>query len=152
LGKRIVHFEIPVTDAERMSKFYGDLFGWKFDKQAMPGMDYWMIETSGSGMTDLGGGMYLKQGDPADRPRFYIDVDDIDEHTEMFRQAGGTVLVEKMEVPGMGWSVLGTDPEGNVLGLFESTRPMPPAPRKTSTPKRASKAKKSSKSAKKRKK
>jgi len=141
-----------------MSRFYGDLFGWKFDKQAMPGMDYWMIETSGSGMTDLGGGMYLKQGDPADRPRFYIDVDDIDQHTEMFRQAGGTVLAEKVEVPGFGWSVLGTDPEGNVVGLFETTRPLPPAPKKVSapkrgsTPKRASKAKKTSKSAKKRKK
>src|SRR5271165_3539896 len=113
-----------------MSKFYGDLFGWKFDKQSMPGMDYWMIETSGSGETDLAGGMYPTQGGPTDRPRFYIDVDDIDEHTEMFKQAGGTVIVEKIEVPGFGWSVLGTDPEGNVLGLFESARPAP-APRKS---------------------
>ena len=150
MGKRIAHFEIPVTDLERMSKFYSDLFGWKFNRDAMPGMDYWMIETTGSGVNDLGGGMYRKQGVPAETPRFYINVDDIDQHTDMFRQAGGTVLVEKMEVPGFGWSVLGTDPEGNVLGLFQPTRP-PPAPRKTSTPKRASKAKKS-KTAKKRKK
>ncbi|MDA4111659.1 MAG: VOC family protein [Thaumarchaeota archaeon] len=144
MGKRIVHFEIPVRDAERMSKFYGDLFGWKFDKQNMGGMDYWMIETSGRGETDLAGGMYPKQGE-TDRPRFYIDVDNIDSHTDMFKQAGGAVVMEKQEVPGFGWSVMGTDPEGNLVGLFQSVRPQRPA-RTSTTKKRSSKAKKSKKS------
>jgi len=148
LGKPIVHFEIPVNDAEKMRKFYGDLFGWKIEKQAMPGMDYWMIETTGRGPTDLGGGMYPKQGD-TDRPRFYIGVDNIDSHTEMFKQAGGVVVVEKQEVPGFGWSVMGTDPEGNLIGLFQATMPPRPA-RSSSTKKRSSKAKKSSKSKKRR--
>jgi uncharacterized protein len=140
-----------VTDAEAMSKFYGDLFDWKFNKQPMPGMDYWMIETTGSGEDDLAGGMYVKQGEGSDRPRFYVAVDNIDEHTEKFKQAGGTVIYEKAEVPGFGWSVLGSDPEGNVLGLFEPTRR--PAPAKSSSViKKATKAKKSTKSTKKRKK
>ncbi len=118
MGNRIVHFEIPVTNAERMSKFYGDLFGWKFDKQSMPGMDYWMIETTGKGQTDLGGGMYVKQND-TEKPRFYVNVENIDEHTNKFKQIGGTVVVEKQEVPNMGYSILGTDPEGNLLGLWQ---------------------------------
>jgi uncharacterized protein len=122
-----VHFEIPVNDAERMSRFYGDLFDWKFDKQSMPGMEYWMIETTGRGPEHLGGGMYPKQGE-MDKPRFYIGIEDIDSHTQRFRDAGGTVLVEKQEVPGFGWSVIGSDPEGNVVGLFQAMTP-PPQPR-----------------------
>lgn len=105
-----------------MSKFYSDLFDWKFAKQDMPGMDYWMIETTGQGLGHLNGGMYLKQGNES--PRFYIGVDDIDSHTQRFRDAGGVVLVEKQEVPGFGWAVIGSDPEGNVLGLFQPLQQM----------------------------
>jgi uncharacterized protein len=137
LGKPIVHFEIPVTDSEKMSQFYGDLFDWKIDKQDMPGMDYWMIETTGQGMTDLRGGMYPKQGNES--PRFYVGVEDIDQHTERFKQAGGSVLVEKQEVPGFGWAVIGSDPEGNVLGLFQPLQRAPPQSAKSqSSPRRKS--------------
>jgi uncharacterized protein len=142
LGRPIVHFEIPVTDSERMSRFYGDLFDWKFGKQDMPGMDYWMIETTGQGTGHLNGGMYPKQGNETDKPRFYIGVDDIDSHARQFRDAGGVVLVEKQQVPGFGWAVIGSDPEGNVLGLFQ---PLTPAPTQSSRPRTgASRTRKSS--------
>ena len=60
MGNRIVHFEIPVSDTDKMSTFYGEVFDWKFDKQSMPGMDYWMIRTTGA-ENDLDGGMYVKK-------------------------------------------------------------------------------------------
>jgi len=134
-----------------MSRFYSELFDWKFNKQAMPGMDYWMIETTGTGPEHLGGGMYPKQNEN-DRPRFYINVEDIDMHTERFKNAGGTVTLEKQEVPGFGWSVMGMDPEGNLVGLFQPAQPMPrprPARASPSRKKSTTKAKKSSKSKKK---
>jgi len=128
MGHKIVHFEIPVADVEKMSKFYSDLFGWKFDKRNMPGMDYWMIATGGE--SDLTAGMYKKMSDP-ERPRVYVQVDNIDDHTNRFKSAGGMVIVEKQEVPGMGWSVLGTDPEGNQVGLFQGmVQPAAPKPKK----------------------
>jgi len=94
-----------------------------------------MIQTTGSSLSDLNGGMYPKQNE-SDRPRFYVGVDDIDSHTEQFRNAGGVVIMEKQEVPGFGWSVIGTDPEGNILGLFQSTQPARQASRAKSTPSR----------------
>jgi uncharacterized protein len=156
LGKPIVHFEIPVADSDRMSKFYSDLFDWKFAKQSMDGMDYWMIETTGQGPGHLAGGMYAKQGHEADKPRFYVGVEDIDSHTERFIDAGGSVLIEKQEIPGFGWAVIGSDPEGNVLGLFQPLQPVP-QPARTRSVSRSSRAssrgaKKGSKSSKKRKK
>ena len=117
LCSKIVHFEIPVSDSEKMSRFYSELFGWKFEKQNMPGMDYWLIRTTES-PNDLGGGMYHKM-DENDKPRFYVQVEDVDAHTERLKLAGGTVLMEKAEIPGTGWSVLAKDPEGNTLGLFQ---------------------------------
>ena len=129
MGNKIVHVEFPVSDVEKMSKYYGDLFGWKFDKQAMPGMDYWMIAT---GQEELAGGMYKKM-EESEKPRFYVEVEDIDGHTEKFKSAGGMVLVEKQEIPGMGWSVLGTDPEGNVVGLYQTIRQARPEPKKTTS-------------------
>ena len=98
MGNRIVHFEIPAGDVEKLSKFYSDLFDWKFSKQTMPdpagGMDYWMIQTTGMGPEHLAGGMYRKQ-DETDRPRFFVYVEDIDSHTEKLKQAGGTSDLRK---------------------------------------------------------
>jgi predicted enzyme related to lactoylglutathione lyase len=108
-----------------------------------------MIETTGRTPTDLGGGMYVKQ-DPNERPRFYVNVENIDDHTRRFKEAGGTIIVEKQEIPGFGWSVLGTDPEGNFLGMFQPLSP-PPRPRAVSRNKSRSKKGSSSKKSRKRK-
>lgn len=115
--KSIVHFEIPAEDVEKLSKFYSDVFGWKFEKAPMTEMEYWMI-TTGPRNRSIGGGMYKKQQGEA--PRNYIGVDKIDAAIEKFKGAGGKEVVGKMEVPGMGWSFIGTDPEGNTIALFEA--------------------------------
>jgi uncharacterized protein len=116
--KTIVHFEIPANDIGKLSKFYSDVFGWKFEKTQMSDMDYWTISTGPRGKS-VGGGMYKRTG-ATDVPRNYINVDKIDKHIEAFKKAGGREVVEKMEVPTMGWSFIGADPEGNLIALFET--------------------------------
>jgi predicted enzyme related to lactoylglutathione lyase len=116
--KTIVHFEIPANDLAKLSKFYSDVFGWKFEKTQMSDMDYWMISTGPRGKS-VGGGMYKRTG-ATDVPRNYINVDKIDKHIEAFKNAGGREVVGKMEVPKMGWSFIGADPEGNLIALFET--------------------------------
>lgn len=119
--KTIVHFEIPADDPTKLSKFYSDVFGWKFEKAGMPDMEYWVISTGPRGKS-VGGGMYKKNG-PGDGPRNFIAVDKIDRAIEAFKAAGGKEVVGKMEVPQMGWSYIGLDPEGNAIALWE-TMPM----------------------------
>jgi len=113
----IVHFEIAATEPERLAKFYRQVFGWKVEKAPTPGMDYWLITTGPRGKS-VGGGMYRK-GSPDDRPRNFIHVGDIDAAIRTFEDAGGTEVVGKMEVPGMGWSFIGADPEGNHIALWQ---------------------------------
>ncbi len=126
--KTIVHFEIPATDVERLAEFYRRVFGWEIEKGPMPDMEYWLISTGPQGES-VGGGMYRKMR-PTDQPRNFVMVDAIDEAIRAFTDAGGTEAVGKMEVPGMGWSYIGADPEGNLIGLFQATSPGPPPGRR----------------------
>ncbi len=125
--KTIVHFEIPATDVEKLADFYRRVFGWEIEKGEIPGIEYWLISTGPRGES-VGGGLYRRMG-PTDRPRNFVMVDAIDAAIRAFTDAGGTEAVGKMEVPGMGWSYVGADPEGNLIGLFQPTSP-PPAPRR----------------------
>ena len=133
--KTVVHFEIPANDVERQKEFYAQCFGWKFEQAKIPGMEYWMIST-GPKAKSVGGGMYKKMV-PNESPRNYINVDNIDAAIQTFRNAGGSEVISKQEVPGMGWSFVGADPEGNAIALWQMMKM--PAARK---PKKKAKAKK----------
>jgi predicted enzyme related to lactoylglutathione lyase len=133
--KTVVHFEIPANDAERLSRFYTEVFGWKFEKAPIPGMEYWLISTGPRGKS-VGGGMYTKMGE-GDKPRNFIAVEKLDAAIEKFKGAGGSEVVGKQEVPGQGWSFIGADPEGNVLALWEQmAQPRPARRRQTKGKKR----------------
>lgn len=80
-------------------------------------MEYWLIQTGPPGET-IGGGMYKKMDDD-DFPRNFIRVDNIDAGIEKFKNAGGSEVIGKQEIPGEGWSFIGKDPEGNPIALFE---------------------------------
>ncbi len=116
----VVHFEIPATNIDKLKSFYAKCFDWKFEKAQIPGMEYWVIRTGPTGET-IGGGMYRKAGD-GDLPRNYIGVNNIDRAIGKFRSAGGTEVSAKHEIPGEGWSYIGKDPEGNIVGLFQEAR------------------------------
>ena len=124
----IVHFEIPAENLEKLKKFYSDLFGWKIEK--MPGgMEYYGIQTvpvDEKGMPmrpGVNGGM-MKRERPEHKPVNYISVESVDEYSKKVVQLGGQIIVPKMEIPGMGWWALASDPDGNQIGLFETLQPM----------------------------
>jgi len=137
--RTIVHFEIAANNPERLAQFYQEAFGWKVEKAPMPDVEYWLITTGPRGKS-IGGGMYRKSR-PADGTRNFVNVEDIDQAIRVFHDAGGTEIVEKMEVPGMGWSYIGADPEGNAIALWQanmSTRT--PRPRAKPKARRARKS------------
>lgn len=113
----IIHYEIPAKNPAKLSKFYANVVGWKFSDAGMPGMKYLIIRTSKK--TALpSGGMYKKLGHDT-TPRTYVSVNNIDVSTRKLVKNGGKVLVPKQAIPGMGWSVIAKDIEGNPLGLFQ---------------------------------
>ncbi|MGD0728759.1 MAG: VOC family protein [Candidatus Micrarchaeaceae archaeon] len=115
----ISHFEIPARDPEKLRKFYTDVFGWKFKNSAEQNMQYWNITTGTKHLPGVNGGLY-KKGSENQTPVNYISTPDIDESMAEVERAGGHITVGKKGIENHGWTAIGTDPEGNSIGLFES--------------------------------
>ena len=114
---RIVHFEIPVDDAERASRFYSNVFGWEFSRWG--DQEYWLIKTGEQGTPGIDGGL-TKRTDPPQPVVNTIDVDDIDAAAEKIKANGGTIVVEKSAIPTIGWLIYFKDTEGNLHGAMQN--------------------------------
>jgi predicted enzyme related to lactoylglutathione lyase len=118
----IIHFEIPADNVEKLTKFYAELFKWKFEKAEW--MDYWLIETvpvdehGHPARQGVNGGLYKKEG-TNDKPRNYISVESIDDYIKKIKALGSKIIVPKQEVPNTGWTAIAVDPEGNPFGIFQ---------------------------------
>lgn len=126
----VVHFEMPATDRNRMADFYSKAFGWRMNMMGEEMGNYVLAtttETDSNGMIQtkgaINGGFYPVTADmPAQYPSIVIDVDDIQESMKMITDAGGKVLGEPMEVPGVGIYVSFLDTEGNRASLMQGFR------------------------------
>ena len=113
---RPIHFEIPVDDPDKAIQFYSSLFGWKFTKWDGP-LPYWLIST-GEG-PGIDGGLLIKR-DPSQPAVNTIDVPNLDEHLEKVEAAGGTVVVPKVTIPGVGWLAYFKDLDNNITGMMQT--------------------------------
>ena len=107
--------QLNTTDPEAAERFYGELFGWRFERVNGSDTPYWGIyrgERVNAGMMQLPGGA------PAP-PHWlvYFGIDDIEAAAEQIGSAGGTVMIPPQEVPG-GRIVVAQDPQGAVFALF----------------------------------
>ncbi len=122
----VVHFEMPYEDRVRMAKFYKSAFGWQIqmlDEEMGSYVLATTVETGEKGPLRPGainGGFYPKKPDwPAQYPSVVIAVKDIKKAAGKIIKAGGTVLGEPMEIPGVGHYVSFVDPEGNRVSMLE---------------------------------
>jgi predicted enzyme related to lactoylglutathione lyase len=124
MSGRVVHFEIPFDEGERARGFYKEAFGWQL--QEMPGMDYTLVLTGPSGdegPTEPGfvnGGMLARSAAAAPGPVVVVDVESIDVALERVTELGGSTVLGKQPVGEMGFAAYVRDPEGNVVGLWET--------------------------------
>jgi uncharacterized protein len=115
-NNRIVHFEIPADQPQALTKFYSELFGWKFTKAPMPGPEYWLCDTgSGVGIN----GAVMQKVHPQQPWMNYVDVESIDAAIEKASKLGAKVALPKTAVPGVGAYAAIIDPQGNICGLWE---------------------------------
>jgi uncharacterized protein len=116
-SNRVVHFEIPANQPEALTQFYGELFGWKFHKAPVPGLDYWLCDTGSDG-PGIDGAVTPRQD--ARQPWMnYVDVASIDAAIEKATGLGAQVAMPKTPIPGVGAVAAIIDPQGNVCGLWE---------------------------------
>lgn len=121
---RVMHFEIHATDPEQLIGFYRELFGWTFNTWGGP-IEYWLIMTGPDDQPGINGGLMRRQGtaaangQPVNAFVCTVDVPNLDESLEKLTSLGGTVVVPKMAVPGIGWLAYFKDPDGNIVGAMQ---------------------------------
>ena len=122
----VVHFEMPYDNRVRMAKFYESVFGWQTQMLGEDMGNYVLattIETGESGPKKPGainGSFFPKKPDwPAQYPSVVIAVDDVKESIKKVIDAGGKVLGEPMEIPGVGQYVSFIDTEGNRVSMLQ---------------------------------
>ena len=122
----VVHFEMPFDDRDRVAKFYESAFGWHTQKLGEDMGNYVLATTT---ETDehgpkrpgaINGGFFPKKPDwPQQHAAVVIAVDNIEESVRKVTAAGGHVLGEPMEIPGVGQYVSFTDTEGNRVSMLQ---------------------------------
>ena len=123
----VVHFEMPYEDGERLVKFYTRAFGWQMQKLGKEMGDYVLAATTETDENRMikrpgaiNGGLFPKKPDwPAQVPSVVIAVDDIRKAMKRVTEAGGSVLGEPMEIPGVGLYVAFIDTEGNRASMLQ---------------------------------
>ncbi|HEX4485855.1 MAG TPA: VOC family protein [Terriglobales bacterium] len=116
-NNRIVHFEIPANQPQDLTKFYGEMFGWTFQKAPLPGPEYWMCKTGDS--TPGIDGAIMQRQNPGQPWMNYVDVESIEASLATATKLGAQVALPKMAVGDMGWVAAFIDPQGNICGLWE---------------------------------
>jgi predicted enzyme related to lactoylglutathione lyase len=122
----VVHFEMPYDDAARVTAFYRSAFGWSTETMGADMGHYVLATTTATdakGPTTPGainGGFFQRSAEmPAQFPSVVIAVDDIRASMDKVRKAGGNVLGEPMEIPGVGKYVSFMDSEGNRVSMLQ---------------------------------
>jgi predicted enzyme related to lactoylglutathione lyase len=127
---KVSHFELPVDDLERAKSFYRSAFEWDLNDMDMGGGATYTIVTTAP-LDDEGrlprdpgainGGLFQRNADTS-TPVITIEVADIDASIGKIEAGGGSVVKPRTEIPGMGAYAYFKDSEGNVVGLWETSR------------------------------
>ena len=110
----------------RAKKFYSEVFGWEISDMPIGGGEIY----TGATTTPVDQNFRPKEpgainGDLFDRdeklknPVITINVSSIEESFGKIEAAGGEKLIDKGEVPQMGYYAYFKDTEGNIMGLWE---------------------------------
>lgn len=122
----VVHFELPYKDRDRIARFYQSAFGWEMQMLG-PDMGNYVVATTakedakpGAPAGAINGGFYQHNPDwPAQYPSIVIAVPDVAAAMSAIRKAGGEVLGEPMDIPGVGKYVSFYDTEGNRTSVLQ---------------------------------
>lgn len=121
----VVHFEMPVDDKERMMKFYSSVFGWELNQLGADFGNYIIAMTTESDKKGplksgaINGGFYEVKEGIKRATSVVISVEDIREAVKKVTEAGGTIVMEPMDMKGVGWLAYFNDTEGNYVGIIQ---------------------------------
>jgi len=121
---QLSHFAIHADDLERARKFYGTIFGWKFQGFGGDMTDFCqIIDAYGKYLAPMGA-IQARKFNVAPQPVIGYEcsftVDDVDATARAVEANGGKIVMKKSAIPGVGWIVKFLDTEGNLACAVQS--------------------------------
>ena len=119
---RFVWHDLLTKDVSAARRFYGELFGWRFEDTKRGDRPYVLARSAGA----LVAGIVDVSANANAGPQWlsYMAVADLDKTVAQVRSDGGTVLVEPRNFPIARAAVI-ADPQGAPLGLAQVRRSIP---------------------------
>ncbi|SOC47623.1 hypothetical protein SAMN05660748_0923 [Blastococcus aggregatus] len=105
------------ADVDGAKAFYGELLGWTWSGGDPEYGGY--LNAAKDGRQVAGLGPLMTEGDPPSWTTYFA-TDDAAATAQRIRAAGGTVVVEPMEIGPVGTMVIALDPQGNAFGLWQA--------------------------------
>jgi uncharacterized protein len=111
-ARPIVHVEIEAIDPERQRLFYAALFNWAIDDGPI------ISFRAGLGAPDAGPAGHIRKSSRSG-VTLYVQVRDLEEACAKAVELGGSVVLDRLDVPGGPTLAAITDPEGNPVTLVQ---------------------------------
>ena len=109
--------ELSSPDTDAAAEFYGALMGWQATEPGPPETGgYRMFQQDG---LNVGGLMGIMQEGQPTAWATYVSVADADQTAAKVTAAGGSVMVEPMDVTDIGRMAVFADPTGAVFGVWQ---------------------------------
>lgn len=110
--------ELMTRDVEAAKKFYSSTLGWLFESMQVPNGTYWIAK---QGDMPVAGMIEISGPDFEGVPQMwfaYISVDDVDERTKKFVNAGGKIVRGPLDIENVGRLAILQDNSGVRLGFM----------------------------------
>ncbi|MBI5708488.1 MAG: VOC family protein [Armatimonadetes bacterium] len=108
----VCHIEFECTNFDRSQSFFEATFGWQF-------REFGPMRVFASGDDHVGGLFQTDSVTPASFTAIWIQVEDVTATAQKAGSAGGQVVRERYEIPGVGFGAEIKDPDGNPIGLVQ---------------------------------
>jgi uncharacterized protein len=115
---RVIHFEIPSKEPEKLAEFYKKVFNWEIKKWEGP-MPYWLITTGPESEPGINGAIYEPDKQGIHGVVNTVQVTGLEDYIEKVKASGGESLTDIMEIPNVGRFLYCKDSQGNLFGMME---------------------------------
>ncbi len=124
MPNHVAHFAINADDVARAKRFYERVFGWSITAWGPPG--FYQIHTGSESEAPVRGALQKRRellaGTRTVGYECTIAVDSIDDTARAVLANGGTTIMEKSVIVGVGALMFFQDPEGNAFGAIQFDR------------------------------
>jgi predicted enzyme related to lactoylglutathione lyase len=120
MDSNLSHFAINADDVVAARAFYESVFGWTFTAWGPPG--FFQIQTGSDTEPGVQGALQQRRELVAGA-RTGVEctfaVEDVDATEQAVRAAGGTIIMERFTISGVGHLIFFQDPGGNPIGAMQ---------------------------------